>query len=257
MLKSIRNKVRCLAIGLLLCAALFSVPAQSATYRDTSGMPMIQMMLIMMDLMGMLNRVPNGGYGWPAYAPLNSAAAPFGGGLYPYSAMSGLQGMNTLNQGTNLFNNAQTLNGFNNAASGWNSVLKSGQLQSQTTGVDPDLHSFPPASEFSPGDNWGMGTQTLSNPWEPLPSATGSNYGLNGIWQGEAGDMVAIYGNRFMWSGSGDRSLSGQLKLEGEYLMMGLPSSGTVLMFRVQVNASGGFTVMDSSGRVMRFRRLY
>lgn len=190
-------------------------------------MPLVQMMLTMMDLMGMLNRVPNSrGYGgWPAYSPLYSATAPFAGsGLSPYGSGLAYPGAaNNLWQGAG--NNLLVPNATNPG--------------------------------FNPDDDWGMGANTLGNPWEPLPSATRSNFGMNGIWQGSGGDLIAIYGSRFLWTDQYHRSLSGQLQIQGDYLVMRIARSNAVYTFQIQQTADGGFVAMDRSGKIMRFRRLY
>ena len=188
-------------------------------------MPLVQMMLTMMDLMGMLNRVPNtGGYGgWPAYSPLYSATAPFAGsGLSPYgSGYPGAYG---------------------------NPWVGGGNIPLAPNASHPG---------FNQDDYWGMGANTLGNPWEPLPSATRSNFGMNGIWQGSGGDLIAIYGSRFLWTDQYHRSLSGQLQIQGDYLVMRIARSNAVYTFQIQQTADGGFVAMDRSGKIMRFRRLY
>jgi hypothetical protein len=192
--------------------------ARAAVYQDYGSMPLVQMMLTMMDLMGMLNRVPNSrGYaGLPAYSPLYSATAPFAGSGYP--------------------------GGFGNP---W-----------QGAGNNP-LSPNAANQGFNQDDYWGMGANTLTNPWEPLPSATRSNFGLNGIWQGAGGDLIAIYGSRFLWTDQYHRSLSGQLQIQGDYLIMRIARSNAVYTFQIQQTANGGFIAMDRSGKIMRFRRLY
>jgi hypothetical protein len=194
---------------------------RAATYQDYGSMPLVQMMLTMMDLMGMLNRVPDyRGYGgWPAYSQLYSATAPFAGsGLSPYG--SGL-------------------------------AYPGGH-------ANPWQGSVNPANPASGQDDyWGMGANTLTNPWEPLPSATRSNFGMNGIWQGGGGDLIAIYGSRFLWTDQYHRSWSGQLQIQGDFLKMRIAGSNVVYLFRIQQTADGGFTAMDRSGKMMRFRRLY
>lgn len=203
--------------------------ARAAAYQDYGSMPLVQMMLTMMDMMGMLNRVPNtGGYGgWPTYSPLYSATAPFAGsGLSPYGSGLGYPGA------------------YNNL---WQGAGKNPLV--------PNPNATNPG--FNPDDYWGMGANTLTNPWEPLPSATRSNFGLNGIWQGAGGDLIAIYGSRFLWTDQYHRSLSGQLQIQGNYLVMRIARSNAVYTFQIQQTANGGFIAMDRSGKIMRFRRLY
>jgi len=218
---------------------LFLMPhghARAAVYQDYGSMPLVQMMLTMMDLMGMLNRVPAyGGYGGvPGYSPLYSATAPFAGpgmtpygsGLSPYGSGLGYPG------------------GFGNP---W---------QSMGNYSGPSNYTLPgPKPEQD--ESWGMGAQTLTNPWEPLPTATRSNFGMNGIWQGLGGDLIAIYGNRFLWTDQYQRSLSGQMEIRGEYLWMRISGNKAVYVFRIQQTGDGGFTAASRGGHVMRFRRLY
>ena len=215
---------------------------------------MVQMMLIMMDLMGMLNRVPDAGYGgWPATYPLYSAAYPFNGGMSPMGGglMSPYTGSSPAASG---FDN------FGNSLSGWQNykdVQSFRQFPQLATGQNSVAGLTNPANQTMAPENWGLGVNSLSNPWEPLPTATRSDFGLDGIWQGEGGDFVAIYGNRFMWSGANYSSLSGQIKIDGEYLFMAAPAADVYQVFRIQRNANGGFSAMTSSGQIMRFRRLY
>jgi hypothetical protein len=234
-------------LGVMLVVT--QAPVQAAAYRDTSDIPMVQMMLIMMDMMGMLNRVPDYGYGgWPATYPLYSAAAPFNGGMNPYSnpmaATSGFGNPSTLASGWSGLQNYQNMQSFQ-------------QFPQLASTQNPVAGGGGPSDQTLAPENWGMGLNSLSNPWEPLPTATRSDFGLNGIWQGEGGDFVAIYGNRFMWSGSNYRSISGQIKIDGEYLFMAAPAADVYQVFRIQRNANGGFSAMDSSGQILRFRRLY
>jgi hypothetical protein len=241
-------------VSLLLALMLVMTQAQAATYRDTSDIPMVQMMLIMMDLMGMLNRAPDYGYGGlPAAYPLYSAAYPFNGGMSPLGA--GL-----MNPYTGSWPPTSRIDSFGNSLSGWQNyqdIQNFQQFPQLASTQNPVAGTGTPSDQTLAPENWGMGMNSLSNPWEPLPTATRSNFGLNGIWQGEGGDFVAIYGNRFMWSGNNYRSLSGQIKIDGEYLFMAAPAAEVYQVFRIQQNANGGFSAMDSSGRVMRFRRLY
>jgi hypothetical protein len=80
---------------------------------------------------------------------------------------------------------------------------------------------------------------------------------MNGIWQGLGGDLIAIYGNRFLWTDQYQRSLSGQMEIRGEYLWMRISGNNAVYVFRIQQTGDGGFTAASRSGQVMRFRRLY
>lgn len=198
-------------LGMMLLFSSTVSPA--ATYEDYGSMPFVQMMLTMMDMMGMLDRVPNHNpYGaWPAYSQLYSATTPFTGpSLSPYGSY----------------------------ANPW-----------QASGY--------PTYALPQTDHWGMGVNPLGNPWEPLPSATRRNLGLDGIWQGSGGDLIAIYGQRFLWTDRYQRSLSGQFHVEGDILAMRIAGHRGVTLFRIQQTADGGFTAVGRDGRLMRFKRLY
>jgi len=259
MLSLIRYRLGKLLAALLLVGLLFSGQAQAGTYRDTSDIPMVQMMLIMMDLMGMLNRVPDNAYGgWPATYPLYSATAPFNGGMTPYSnPMAATSGFGNPLAASTGFANPGGLGSGWSALQNYQNAQSFNQFPQLATPQNSVAGLSSPSGETLAPENWGMGVNSLSNPWEPLPTATRSNFGLDGIWQGEGGDFVAIYGNRFMWSGTNYRSLSGQIKIDGDYLFMAAPAAEIYQVFRIQQNANGGFSAMDSSGLIMRFRRLY
>ncbi len=204
--------------SLFLTLALTLQPgsATAAVYQDYGASPFVKMMLLMMDMFGLLDKVP---HGYPGLY----GAYPWGHGAYP-----GWSG------------------------TGW------------PAGVDPftqpGFANFPPVQSAGQGlQPWGSGPSVVANPWEPIDEAApdrGRGVGLNGIWQGQGGDLMAIYGDRFLWSDPYNRTLGGRFRIQGDYLVARVAGSGRPLVFRVQ-KVPGGFIAMDASGRAIRFRRLY
>ncbi|RMG55649.1 MAG: hypothetical protein D6717_07655 [Gammaproteobacteria bacterium] len=209
---------RILSSLILACLLLAVAPApRAAVYQDYTASPFVKMMLLMMDMFGLLDRLPRG-YG---YYP------------GPYAGQYGLPGQASWGDGW-------TVPGVNPF-------------------TQPGFAGFPPVQSPYVGDANPVQAPNAVEPWAPIEEAAPgrtAGIGLNGIWQGQAGDMMAIYGDRFVWSDPRNRALSGRFRIQGDYIVARVAGSAQPLVFRVQ-KVPGGFIAMDASGRAVRFRRLY
>jgi hypothetical protein len=195
-------------------------PVMSGTpYNNNNlrGLPFIQMMIAMMDFMGMNKQYYPGMNSW---------------GKFPYSPMPGSSFGN--------FPMSSLANG--------QTMLNKSNFMSEA--FKPESSSINNSSTDSNAkNNWVTGN-------DDKVSLT-SNKNLNGIWQALSGDVIAIYhNNRFIWSDGNSRNLAGRLIIRGKLFFAYIPAKNTTLQFEFY-QEPGQFVVRDKSGRIYTFKRIY
>jgi hypothetical protein len=77
---------------------------------------------------------------------------------------------------------------------------------------------------------------------------------INGFWVAQDGEMLGIKNNRYLWSDGGTRNLTGQLKLQNEYLLMKIDGYEKVKRFKYKL-AGDHLLTMQPDGKIREFVR--
>ena len=77
---------------------------------------------------------------------------------------------------------------------------------------------------------------------------------LNGLWVAQNGEMLGVKNNRYLWSDSKSRYLTGLLKVQNEYLLANVDGHDQLMRFKYKL-AGNRLLTLDPSGKVREFVR--
>ncbi len=77
---------------------------------------------------------------------------------------------------------------------------------------------------------------------------------LNGLWVGKSGEMLGIKNHRYLWSDGASRYLTGQMKIENEYLVASVDDHDKLMRFKYKLAGDLLLTVQPD-GTVREFVR--
>lgn len=216
-----------LVSSLLLCFVLISQSVAGSYNNNWRDLPFVEMMAAMIRAM---NNIMGGGgnnyysslYGMP-YSP---AFMPgMGNNLYDmnnFPMTPGLPANNFTNSFTDNFPTGQNTNN-NTKGSFWD-------LNNKNTSVNNTRKRV-------------QNNQNLNS--------------MNGIWQSQSGNVIAIYNNSyFIWSDGNRKNLAGRLLLKNNILYAYIPANKTTLQFQFY-RKPGKFIVRDTNSRVYTFKRIH
>jgi len=199
--------------------------AKLKLYKSNTNLPFVEMMLNMMVVMGILDKIPpellsRGGY--PG-SPWN----------YHNPAYRGLGNQNLSRQD-----------------------LMNQYLASRTMG-----RTIPGQSPFA-YQRYRNSYQAGPSGWLPLRPSTcvgGSclsqrHNSLNGLWIGEAGEMLGIRDDQFLWTDGRDRHMSGLMNISEDHVVANVDGSNRQISYDYKVQGNELLT-KDSSGVIRHFRR--
>lgn len=78
---------------------------------------------------------------------------------------------------------------------------------------------------------------------------------LNGLWLAQDGEMLGIKNNRYLWSDSGSRYLTGKIKIENEYLLANIDGYDRLMRFKYKL-AGNYLLTMQPDGKIREFTRM-
>jgi hypothetical protein len=281
-------------ILLLVVSGGSIVHAETKLYQYDGKLPFVQMMLNMMTAMGIIDRLPNNGFyannglsaypssSWSRYSnsPNNSNTLwgnPSWGVLPPDSYSPYRQRY------------SDDFGGWVNEpweASNWNAhaekkmkpesenapiVQNFNFNNSETTDSDLDSEQNKkqsPLAKISPPQ------QNAQNNRPPVPSHRSDNRlqpssqqklcvtdycglqkpNLNGLWLAQNGEMLGVKNHRYLWSDSKSRYLTGQLKIQNEYLLANVDGHDQMMRFKYKLSGNRLLT-MQPDGKVREFVR--
>jgi hypothetical protein len=79
---------------------------------------------------------------------------------------------------------------------------------------------------------------------------------VDGVWQGPAGDVLWISGDRFIWFDAGQSSLVGWIRLQGARMWVYSPVFVDAIPYRVR-RARRRLALAGPDGKVLVYRRVY
>jgi hypothetical protein len=77
---------------------------------------------------------------------------------------------------------------------------------------------------------------------------------LDGLWVAQDGEMLGVKNNRYLWSDSKSRYLTGQLKVQNEYLIANVDGHDQLMRFKYKLSGNRLLT-MQPDGKVREFVR--
>ena len=78
---------------------------------------------------------------------------------------------------------------------------------------------------------------------------------LNGLWVSRNGEMLGIKNHRFLWNDGRSRYLSGQIKIQNEYLLASADGHKQLLRFKYKL-AGNHLLTMRPDGKIREFTRM-
>jgi len=78
---------------------------------------------------------------------------------------------------------------------------------------------------------------------------------LDGLWVAQSGEMLGIKNHRYLWSDSKSRYLTGQLKIQNEYLLANVDDHDKLMRFKYKL-AGNHLLTMQPDGTVREFVRM-
>jgi len=79
---------------------------------------------------------------------------------------------------------------------------------------------------------------------------------LNGLWVAQNGEMLGVKNHRYLWSDSNSRYLTGQLKIQNEYLLASVDGYDDKLMRFKYKLAGNHLLTMQPDGKTREFVRV-
>ncbi len=225
----------------ILAMGFAGAPADAATYRYKDNAPPAKMLLDMMEVMGVVERVPDGSYGagtrWPV-TPLWGlspwSAAVGGGGLYPWMAAMTLAGSQPWAGRSGWWNGMPAFPG--NLAAG---QAASGPLWS----ADAVERMLAPQAWDS-----ASGSGRLTPRYRRLPAA------LEGLWTDGAGRMLLLSGGRFAWRDVNGKLNAGIYHFDNNVLTTFVPGYDLRVRYSVRVTGDRLVAVSESGLRYNFYR---
>ncbi len=89
-----------------------------------------------------------------------------------------------------------------------------------------------------------------NSPWYPLAASE-----LDGVWQGQGGDLLEIRGDRFRLAGGAGRHIEGQLRTQGNVISMRNARTEATRSYEYAVH-QGRLALRDPYGQLMLYRRV-
>ena len=221
--------------SLLLCFVLISQSLAGSYYKnnDWRDLPFVEMMAAMIRAM---NDILGGGTNY--YSSLYGM--PYSPGFMP-GIGNNLYAMNHFPMAANLPVNNITHSFSDNFPTGQNNSSSNDNTPYNSKSSFWDLNSKNTASATA---------QTGHFPQQ-------NSHNMNGIWQSQTGNVMAIYNNnRFIWSDGNRRNIAGRLLVRNNILYAYIPASKTTLQFQFYREANR-FFVKDSNARVYIFKRIH
>ncbi|RKZ58400.1 MAG: hypothetical protein DRQ44_14755 [Gammaproteobacteria bacterium] len=77
---------------------------------------------------------------------------------------------------------------------------------------------------------------------------------LNGLWVAQDGEMLGIKNKRYLWSDGDSRYLTGQLKVQNEYLLANVDGHEKLMRFKYKL-AGNHLLTMQPDGKIREFVR--
>lgn len=77
---------------------------------------------------------------------------------------------------------------------------------------------------------------------------------LNGLWLAQDGEMLGIRNKKYLWSDGNSRYLTGQLKVQNEYLLASVKGSEKIMRFKYKL-AGNHLLTMQQDGTIREFLR--
>ncbi len=78
---------------------------------------------------------------------------------------------------------------------------------------------------------------------------------LNGLWVAQDGEMLGIKNNRYLWSDSSSRYLTGKIKIQNEYLLTNVDGHDRLIRFKYKL-AGNHLLTMQPDGKIREFARM-
>lgn len=78
---------------------------------------------------------------------------------------------------------------------------------------------------------------------------------LNGLWVAQSGEMLGIKNKRYLWSDGDSRYLTGQIKVQNEYLLASVDEHETLMRFKYKL-AGNHLLTLGEDGTVREFVRM-
>jgi len=78
---------------------------------------------------------------------------------------------------------------------------------------------------------------------------------MNGLWVAQDGEMLGIKNNRYLWSDSSSRYLTGRIKIENEYLLANVDGHDRLMRFKYKL-AGNHLLTMQPDGKIREFTRM-
>ena len=220
--------------------------ADAATYRYKNNAPPARMLLDMMEIMGVVERVPDGSFGyggsWPVMpwwglSPWSTAVG--GGGFYPWLAGSAPAGFSPW-QGSSGWIGRSPLSASPGAGHASNGALWS------ASGIEQML------APNSWSSSLGGGRLPQSLPYRRFPPTVA----LEGLWSDSEGRMLLLSSGRFAWQDAGGKLNAGIYRFENNVLTTFVP--GYDLRVRYAVSVRGDrLTAVSESGLRYNFYRMH
>jgi len=227
-----------LVYTLLLCFVLTSQSiAGSYNNNDWRSLPFVEMMAAMIRAMNNIM----GGSGNNYYSSLYGM--PYSPAFMPGMG-NGLYGLNSFPMSPGNINNIPANTFLNDFTTGQNA-------SNSNSGNFWDLNN----SSTSSTNNNNRQYPALNYTQNYKQNNNGSS--MNGIWQSQNGNVIAIYNNnRFIWSDGNKRNLAGRLAIKNNILYAYIPASNITLQFQFY-REPDKFIVRDKNARVYTFKRIY
>ena len=77
---------------------------------------------------------------------------------------------------------------------------------------------------------------------------------INGLWVAESGEMLGVKNKRYLWSDGQSRYLTGQIKIQNEYLVASVDDSNKIMRFKYKL-AGNHLLTMQADGTIREFVR--
>ena len=78
---------------------------------------------------------------------------------------------------------------------------------------------------------------------------------MNGLWVAQNGEMLGIKNNRYLWSDGDSRHLTGQIKIQNEYLLTSVDDHEKIMRFKYKL-AGNRLLTMQQDGVIREFVRI-
>ncbi len=78
---------------------------------------------------------------------------------------------------------------------------------------------------------------------------------LDGLWVAQDGEMLGIRNNRYLWSDSNSRYLTGKIKIQNEYLLANVDGYDKLMRFKYKL-AGDHLLTMQPDGQIREFTRM-